>query len=246
MTFSQCKQFPRITGCLYLRQASQAHSMKLQECNSLEDVIMQRQSDLLTVNDLREWFRGTVHEAMLRNQVAAAPMTENYVSDLLMQYSRADNLYEATEEGRGLKPLAFMYRDAMESESDQLRRHNLQRLGDIALFVAGYFAESLSRKAVDVDYYAGMGGAAYSTLADTAPRNFDQLEVNEVFRELAEKFTAFMDVLAEVGEMAHGSPERNVLRLYETWLHTGSPRARRKLEAMGIIPDEHSSSRRSH
>lgn len=207
---------------------------------------MTRESDLLTVNDLRAWFRGSVDEAMTRNRVAAGRMTQNYVADLLLQYARSDNLYEITEEGRGLKPLAFMYRDATEAASEEVRRRNLQRLGDIALFVAGYFAESLSRKSVDVDYYAGMGGAAYGTLAETPPRNFDHLEVNEVFRELAEKFTLFMDVLAEVGEMAHGNADQSVLRLYETWMHTGSARARRKLEAMGIIPDANAVSRSEH
>ncbi|MCP1726779.1 hypothetical protein J2T60_000744 [Natronospira proteinivora] len=207
---------------------------------------MNRRSDLETVTDLRQWFQGSVHEAMHRNALSAGRLTERYVADLLVQYSRSERLYEVTEEGSGLKPLAFMYQDAMESPSEEVRRQNLQRLGDIALFIAGYFAESLSRKSVDVDYYAGMGGAAYNSLAETPPRNFDALEVNEVFRELAEKFTAFMDVLAEVGHMAHGNGDQSILRLYETWMHTGSPRARRKLEAMGVIPNESSTSRRHH
>jgi len=207
---------------------------------------MNRRPDLETVTDLRQWFHGSVQEAMLRHELKAGPLTGKYVANLLTQYSRSDRLYEITEEGCGLKPLAFMYRDALESPNEELRRQSLQRLGDIALFIAGYFAESLSRKAVDVDYYAGMGGAAYHSLADSPPHNFDALEVNEMFRELSEKFTAFMDVLAEVGQKAHGNGDQSILRLYETWLHTGSSRARRKLEAMGIIPDEANSSRRRH
>ncbi|MEA5445547.1 hypothetical protein VCB98_06920 [Gammaproteobacteria bacterium AB-CW1] len=207
---------------------------------------MSRQADLMAVNDLREWFQGSVSEAMHRNEVDATESTTHYLGDLLLQYSRSDNLYEMTEEGRHLKPLAFIYKDAMESERPELRRHHLQRLGDIALFVAGYFAESLSRKSVDVDYYAGMGGAAYNSLAASPPRSFEHLALNEVFRELAEKFTAFMDVLAEVGHRAHGNGDQSVLRLYETWMKTGSPRARRKLEAMGIVPDEAAISRSKH
>ncbi|MDQ2070662.1 hypothetical protein [Natronospira bacteriovora] len=206
----------------------------------------EQDSDLLTVNDLESWFRGSVREALSRNDIQAEQQTGNYLAGVLLQYARSDSLYEITEEGRNLKPLAFLYRDAMESPSEGLRRQQLQRLGDVALFIAGYFAESLSRKAVDVDYYAGMGGAAYNSLAASPPRSFEQLEVNEVFRELAEKFTAFMDVLAEVGRMAHGNSEQNILRLYETWMRTGSPRARRKLEAMGITPDDNAVSRRSH
>ena len=207
---------------------------------------MTRRPDLEAVTDLRQWFQGSVQDAMQRNEIKAGPLVEKYVADLLMQYSRSDRLYEITEEGTGLKPLAFMYRDALESPNEELRRQSLQRLGDIALFIAGYFAESLSRKAVDVDYYAGMGGAAYNSLADTPPHSFDALEVNEMFRELAEKFTMFMDVLAEVGQMAHGNGDQSILRLYETWMHTGSPRALRKLEMMGIFPNEATTSRRSH
>jgi hypothetical protein len=151
-----------------------------------------------------------------------------------------------TDEGTGMRPLAIMYRDALESRTEEVRRHNLQRLGDIALFISGFFSESLSRKAVDVDYYAGMGGAAYGTLAETRPRSFARLAMNEVFRELAEKFTAFMDVLAEVAQTAHVLSEKDILRLYEIWIHTGSPRARRQLEALGIQPNENLVSRDTH
>lgn len=202
---------------------------------------------LVTVNDLRGWFQESVRAAMDRNAVRARDSTGNYVCNLLMQYSRSENLYQQTEdEGRSHRPLAMLYREAMESGSEEIRRRHLQRLGDLALFVAGFFAESLERKPVDVDYYAGMGGAAYSSLADTAPRSFELLELNEVYRELAEKFTDFIDVLAEVSEMTRGSPEQNALRLYETWLRTGSERARRKLEELGIHPHQTLFSRHEH
>ncbi len=202
---------------------------------------------LMTVNDLRDWFRSSVHEAMVRNSVEATESTGDYVVNVLTEYSRSENLYRMTEEeGRSHQPLAMIYRDAVESSSEEVRRRNLQRLGDLALFVAGFFAESLQRKLVDVDYYAGMGGAAYSSLAEAPPRSFEMLESNAVFGELAEKFTDFLDVLAEVAETARGNSEQNVMRLYELWLRTGSPRARRKLEEMGIQPLQSSVIGREH
>lgn len=202
---------------------------------------------LVTVNDLHGWFENSVRTAMERNSVQARESTGDYVTKLLIQYSRSENLYQRTEdEGRSHRPLAMLYREAMESSSEEERRRNLQRLGDLALFVAGFFAESLERKPVDVDYYAGMGGAAYGSLADTAPRSFELLELNQVYRELAEKFMEFIDVLTEVSEMTRGNQEQNTLRLYETWLRTGSERARRKLEELGIHPHQTVVSGREH
>ena len=47
-----------------------------------------------------------------------------------------------------------------------------QRLGDVSLFIAGFFARSFARKLIDVDYHIAMGGNAYSSLADTLQRSF--------------------------------------------------------------------------
>jgi hypothetical protein len=58
-----------------------------------------------------------------------------------------------------------------------------------------------------------------------------------VFAELAEKFQDFVDVLSEVRDAARGSDDADVLRLYETWLRTGSPRAARLLRRLGIEPN---------
>ena len=45
------------------------------------------------------------------------------------------------------------------------RERGLQRLGDVSLFVAGFFAHSFARKLIDIDYHIAMGGQAYGTLA---------------------------------------------------------------------------------
>ena len=45
------------------------------------------------------------------------------------------------------------------------RVKTLKEVGDISLYVTGFFAESLSRKLVDADYYIGLGRGAYAELA---------------------------------------------------------------------------------
>jgi hypothetical protein len=58
-----------------------------------------------------------------------------------------------------------MLSDALEAPSAVERERGLQRLGDVSLFIAGFFAHSFARKLIDIDYHIAMGGRAYGTLA---------------------------------------------------------------------------------
>jgi len=204
------------------------------------------ESQVLPVASLREWFRSSIHAAIARREVPADPHTEHYVVELLTAFARSENLYERHRDGFGLRPLATMLSEALESRTAPQRNIMLQRLGDVSLFVAGFLAEGLARKPVDVDYYSRMGETAYSTLSDLPPQSPRHEALAGVFRELAVRFTGFVDVLAEVAQMAHVFTERDILRLYEVWLRTGSQRAAVKLRALGIEPAAASVSRCQH
>ena len=55
-----------------------------------------------------------------------------------------------------------------------------------------------------------------------------------MYRELSAKFGRFVDVLNEVSEK-RGRRDAGVLRLYERWLQTGSPRSKSLLRGEGIL-----------
>ena len=57
-------------------------------------------------------------------------------------------------------------RSARGTDAPSERNRALQRLGDVSLFIAGFFAGSFARKLVDIDYHIAMGGRAYGSLAD--------------------------------------------------------------------------------
>jgi hypothetical protein len=60
--------------------------------------------------------------------------------------------------------------------------------------------------------------------------------VPEVFAELARKFQRLVDVLNDVADMAYVHSDKDVLRLYEIWIKTGSPRAYDILRRLGVAP----------
>jgi hypothetical protein len=130
----------------------------------------------------------------------------------------------------------MLYALALEAQTRRERRLVLQRLGDVALFVAGLFSGMLARRAVDVDYYIAMGGSAYGYLRDMASGRERERSLATVFEQLSTQFVLFVDVLAEVGEQAPGADDRDLLRTYELWMHSGSPRLARRLQERGITP----------
>lgn len=191
---------------------------------------------LITGTNIREFFRDSITAAMTNQSIDADEHTVHYVVNLLSAFSRSDRLYEQTAHGPALKPLALMYADAVHARSAREREAALQRLGDVSLFMAGFFANALARKLVDLDYYIAMGGNAYSSLSDGCPATRRSRALAQIFQELAEKFTDFVDVLAEISEAGKLSSDRDILRLYEIWLRTGSKRAARTLRRLGIHP----------
>jgi hypothetical protein len=119
-------------------------------------------------------------------------------------------------------------------------------LGDRALYVAGFFPESLSRKSVRSSYYVDMGRSAYDRLArmlGQAPAIGEggHKGLGEIFAELSDSFRTCIDVLREVHDAMQARndqapTEAELLALYEGWLSSGNQRALRTLQRHGLVP----------
>jgi hypothetical protein len=177
-----------------------------------------------------EFFREQLAQAMNHQKVSTSAFTEHYLVNLLAACIR-DEALPAAEAGFDETPLALLYVRAIHASRYE-RARLLRLMGDTALFVSGFFADSLERKLVAVDYYRSMGGRAYARLGQEEALPFGP----NVFLELAGRFGEFADVLAEVSEHSRLSHPASVLRLYERWILTGSRRAARLLAEQGITP----------
>jgi hypothetical protein len=190
----------------------------------------------IDVRNLREFFRDSLHEALVRQRASVDDHTEAYVVNLLTMFSRSEALFEPTPLGPRLRPLALMLAEAADAPTREHRTRTLQRLGDVSLFVAGFFSQGFARRLVDIDYHIAMGGRAYGTLADTCRDGARGRALSGVFAELATKFQRVVDALNDVSEMAHKHDQSDVMRQYEIWLKTGSPRAAGILRSLGVEP----------
>jgi len=201
---------------------------------------------VLPVPNLREFFRESIDTAIDNQRVTVDPHATHYVVNLLTLFARSEELYEDQGDVYGLRPLALMMNDAVDARSAEQRNFSLQRIGDVALFIAGFFADSLAHKLVDLDYYICMGGNAYGSLSDEIRGTARGRAFGSVYRELARKFQILVDVLNEVRESTRRSSDVDLLRAYEIWRKTGSQRAASLLRQNGVVPLDHSIDRKRH
>lgn len=191
---------------------------------------------VVRVRSLQEFFHASINDVVERQRVDIDPHASHYVVNLLTIFSRSTELYEEQSEYYGLRPLALMLAEAANTERLDQRNYLLQRIGDVALFIAGFFADGLASKAVDVDYYIYMGGNAYDSLSDEIRGTVRGRAFAPVYRELADKFQVLVDVLNEVADSARQGSDVDLLRTYEVWLKTGSKRAEALLRQNGVEP----------
>lgn len=183
---------------------------------------------LVHAHSAEEYFKEEVEAACRRQALRPQPLTEYYVVRLLSAFARADSGPVQTLKSNDA--LGVMLVRALNGGGSR-QRLELQQVGDVALFIAGFFSDSLRASLVDVDYYMSLGGRAYGSLGaiDHA--------LSPTFAELAEKFGEFVDVLADVSDHTSLAGNQDLLRVYERWVRTGSRRDGERLVDRGIVPN---------
>lgn len=195
---------------------------------------MSDRSKLKLVAHPEEYFHELVGSALSKRSFRPTAETEIYLVNLLNRFMVTDALFSKEPGGKHREEtLALLVKEAIESPEGESQRSLFRQLGDVSLYTAGFFQESLNRKIVDVDYYIDMGGRAYRQAAF----RHDEKAVKIVFEELSDRFAKFVDVLADISDLTMVKTEQNLLRLYETWMSTKSERAERLLNEAGIIPN---------
>jgi hypothetical protein len=181
-----------------------------------------------------EYFQGAVSGAVASLKADVSEHAQVYLVQLLNHYINMDNFYPTDAEGNRADTLTQQLAVALEQETAEQKAKRLRQLGDFSLYVSGFFTDSLSRKLVDVDYYMGMGGAAYENVARLEERR----PRAKVFMELAQKFPRLVDILAQISEETGFNPgdHKDLLRTYDLWVKTGSDRLAKQLAKAGIVP----------
>jgi hypothetical protein len=196
----------------------------------------------VTLLEVNQYFSDELKVVMEKHSIVAQETSLQYLASLLSRHLESKNFFHEGPDGKlsdyFLGELYGQYLKASGEEQKLL----LQRLGDVCLLLSGFFAESIQRKVVDIGYYFGMGGSAYAQLSELVHTEVPRA----MYSELADKFEPFSNVLGEMSERSGLQSNKDVLRLYERWTHTGSDRLKNLLQEQGIAIPLHGTLKLKH
>lgn len=171
-----------------------------------------------------QYFTEMVDAGLERRNFKTTGQAKRYLVGLLEYYLDARNLYSYPD------TLAEAYLIASNSPAVE-KIELLKKMGDRSLYISGFFGDSLHRKVIDLEYYVGMGGAAYATLADCVRED----GISDVYRTFSERFLDFVEVLSFISSQSFATTDQGLLRLYDRYMRTGSESAKEKLLELGVL-----------
>lgn len=154
------------------------------------------QQDLVLETSLQSFF---FDELTRVNQKSTRPLpkeTVYYSSIVLDQYGESGKYFETVEGKVREKVLGVKLLEACHLPRGKQARE-LRDIGDTALFLCGFFSDSLNSKIVDTSYYQQVGRSAYQRLNHLVP---DAFEMPSFYQQLSKSFsgvTMLMNIVAE-------------------------------------------------
>lgn len=133
------------------------------------------------------------------NQKSSSPLpreTIHYSSVVLDQYGESGKYFEMVEGKVREKVLGVKLLESCHLPRGKQARE-LRDIGDTALFLCGFFSDSLNGKIIDTSYYSQIGRSAYKRLNHLVP---DAYEIPSFFERLSSSFsgvTMLMNIVSE-------------------------------------------------
>jgi hypothetical protein len=195
---------------------------------------------IVAAGSVSEFFTEVVGDAIKARRVEATDGATTYLVCLLSDYAKPEGRAEEPLE----RPLAFLLDEALHTVEAGPRFDRLRTLGDGILYACGFFGEHFEARGVATGYVMGIGTTAYGAASSMlrvpqSSPHVDEPAPLDIYGELSTKFADFVEVLSEVADTtnAHAAAtSKQVLRLYERWLKTGSDRLAQALGAHGLVP----------
>jgi hypothetical protein len=195
-----------------------------------------RQADQVQIerSSPRALFAELLAGAVQKVELQPSPMATAYLVELL-----DERVLENRDGLAGEQALAEALLAARRDHGmDRIQR--MRGLGDHALFVSGFLADSLLDGPVDASYYRQIGCSAYDDVVSGLRGRGESGCWTRLYRELVEGFGGFVEVLAEIGDRTRPGRPQNLLGVYERYLRIGSARDRELLLRAGTLPPDRS------
>ncbi|MSP71341.1 MAG: hypothetical protein EXR76_03960 [Myxococcales bacterium] len=186
----------------------------------------------LSTTSLDHYFKSSLDEVLVQQKTEIDEATHSYLVSMLTSFAERSATMTETLDDLMDEPLGVQMMRAMQSDG-QGRFQTLKQIGDTSLYLTGFFSESLSRSLNGERYYIDVGSGAYHGAAQSLSRGGPSNPFKQMYEGLAVRFVEMVDIINEVSERCFRQ-DQDVLRIYERYATTGSPRAAARLASLGV------------
>jgi hypothetical protein len=183
---------------------------------------------IVAAENIATFFDEVLEDALKARKVDASQSATQYLVGVLADYAHPEG-------GQMLgRPLALALQEALVTNVPAERFERLRQLGDAVLYASGFFAEHFAARGLETRYVFSIGMRAYGSAGAMLVTGSS---TTHLFEELANRFDEFSSVFSEVAErtLSHNT-SRDLVKLYERWLKTGSETVADALVGQGIFP----------
>ncbi len=196
---------------------------------------------IVAAGSLEVFFNDLVGESLKSKGIPASGGASAYLVGLLSEFSRPERAHDEALH----RPLAFLLDEAVKEPEAATRFEKFRALGDGVLYASGFFGDHFESRGIDQRYVCGIGSRAYGSASSMLRSGSSSTSVEEaaaridIFAELAARFDGFVLVIADVADAAFANApagSKQLVKLYERWLKTGSERIAEALTEQGLVP----------
>ena len=135
---------------------------------------------ILHPTDTSQW-HALVYDAQATTQLILTENTESYLVYLLMRFTQTTGLLDSV--------IAMDFFESMNATGHR-RIEQLQEVGDKSLLLCGLFPGIAIKRHVGIDYYSGMGQAAYLSVSE-----LQEQQSADLYLQLSDQFIAMQNIL---------------------------------------------------
>lgn len=156
---------------------------------------------LVLANNMQAYFREALDAAMRRSNVVVTDSAQVYVVHLLNEFSRSEKAFAGVNYGEKIIVAQMLERAASADEREAIATY--RHVGDISLYLLGFFRESSAKRLVSVTYYRDMGAIAYAC-ASGLSRAYAAKNA-ALFQELSDRFPDIVTVIENIAKYQYES-----------------------------------------
>jgi hypothetical protein len=148
----------------------------------------------------KEYFRNIIADSANKKNIVLCEEIEFYMVNLMYEFIDPQKSLRTTSKLDFFDtPLAFKLKEALEAPPE--KQFSLYKsLGDISLYMSGYFQEYFNTKTYDHSYCISMGSQAYFHIAAISKTRHKDKDFYLLYKKLSEQFPDMVEIMSLVSE----------------------------------------------